>query len=114
MRFQRYAMSALIPPVGACRFGCGTNCAAPVTVFWLFGVVSVIYGFLGGPMGEPGISWYTVSLGLAMWAIAAVWTMLTIQGVETDRCHGILSTRDHHVEPEETEVDPFKEIKKAH
>ena len=63
MRFQRYAMSALMPPVGACRFGCGTNCAAPVTVFWLFGVVSVVYGFLGGPMGEPGISWYTVGAG---------------------------------------------------
>lgn len=114
MQLKRYVTSALLPPVGACRFGCGTNCSAPVTVFWLFGVVSVVYGLLGGPMGEPGISWYTIILGLVMWGIAAVWTMLTIQGVETDRCHGLLSTRDRHVEPDETELDPFEEIKKAH
>jgi hypothetical protein len=111
---KSYLTSALMPPVGACRYGCGTNCAAPVTVFWLFGVVSVVYGFLGGPTAEPGISWYTVGLGFAMWAIAAVWTMLTITGVEEDRCHGAWSTRDHHVEPEEAEADPFDEVKKAH
>lgn len=114
MSAKRFLTSALIPPVGACRYGCGTNCAAPVTVFWLFGVVSVIYGFLGGPTGETGISWYTVGLGFAMWSIAAVWTMLTLQGLEADRCHGTWSTRDHHVEPEDAESDPFDEVKKAH
>ncbi len=113
MVLKSYMTSVLMPPVGACRYGCGTNCAAPVTVFWLFGVVSVVYGFLGGPTGEPGISWYTVGLGLAMWGIAAIWTMLTIQGVEEDRCHGVWSPRDHHVEPTETESDPFDEVKKA-
>jgi hypothetical protein len=114
MQAKGFLTSALFPPVGACRFGCGTNCTAPVTVFWLFGVVSVIYGFLGGPTGEAGISWYTVLLGLAMWGIAAVWTMLTIRGVEEDRCHGMWSPRDHYVEPRESERDPFDEIKKAH
>ncbi|MCB1817751.1 MAG: hypothetical protein H6960_08025 [Chromatiaceae bacterium] len=114
MGMRSYMTSALFPPVGACRYGCGTNCAAPVTVFWLFGVVSVIYGLLGGPTGEPGISWYTVGLGFGMWGIAAVWTMLTIQGVEADRCHGMWSPRDHHVAPDEAEADPFDEIKKVH
>jgi hypothetical protein len=114
MQLKSYLTSALMPPVGACRYGCGTNCAAPVTVFWLFGVVSVVYGLFGGPTGATGISWSTIALGFAMWAIAAVWTMLTIQGVEEDRCHGSWSTRDHHVEPDETEKDPFEEIKKAH
>jgi hypothetical protein len=114
MVMKSYLTSALLPPVGACRYGCGTNCAAPVTVFWLFGVVSVIYGLLGGPTAEPGISWYTVGLGFAMWGIAAVWTMLTIKGVEEDRCHGVWSTRDHHVEPGDSEPDPFEEIKKVH
>ena len=114
MGMKSYMTSALFPPVGACRYGCGTNCAAPVTVFWLFGVVSVIYGLLGGPTGEPGISWYTVGLGFAMWGIAAVWTMLTIQGVEADRCHDMWSPRDHHVTANEAEADPFDEIKKVH
>lgn len=114
MVLKSYLTSALVPPVGACRYGCGSNCAAPVTVFWLFGVVSVVYGFLGGPTGESGISWYTIGLGLAMWAIAAVWTMLTIQGVEADRCYNMWSPRDHDVASTETEADPFDEANKAH
>ena len=80
----------------------------------VFGVVSIIYGFLGGPTGETGISWYTVLLGCAMWGIAAVWTMLTLQGVEADRCHGALSSRDQHIKTEDAEADSFDEVKKAH
>ena len=111
---KTYITSALLPPVGACRYGCGTNCAAPITVFWLFGVVSVVFGLLGGPTNEAGINWYTVGLGFGMWAIAAVWTMLTLQGVEADRCHDMWSPADHHVDPSSEEVDPFEEVKKAH
>lgn len=114
MGISRYTTSLLVPPIGACQDGCGSSCAAPVTVFWLFGVVSVVYGFLGGPMGEPGVSWYTVGLGLAMWGIAAVWSMLTIRGWQADRCQGVLSPRDHRVEAKESEADPFDEVKKAH
>lgn len=104
----------MVPPLGACQYGCGSNCAAPITVFWLFGVVSVIYGFLGGPMGEPGVSWYTVGLGFASWGISAVWAVLTMQGVETDRCHGVSSPRDHSAASEASEADPFDKAKKAH
>ena len=111
---KTYITSALVPPVGACRYGCGTSCAAPITVFWLFGVVSVVFGFLGGPTNEPGVSWYTVGLGLAMWGIAAVWTMLTLQGVAADRCHDMWSPKDHHVDASLDESDPFEEVKKAH
>ena len=114
MSFKSYLTSALMPPVGACRYGCGTNCAAPVTVFWLFGIVSVVYGFLGGPTSEPGISWYTIGLGLVMWGIAAVWTLLTLQGVEANRCHGMWNPRDRGLEPEESDSESFDEIKKAH
>jgi hypothetical protein len=114
MNSKRYLTSALVPPVGACRYGCGTNCAAPVTVFWLFGVVSVVYGFLGGPTAQPGISWYTVGLGLAMWALAAVWTMLTLTGVDEDRCQGRQSTQAGRVDPLDAETNPFDEVRKAH
>lgn len=111
---KSYIMSALVPPMGACRYGCGTHCAAPISVFWLFGVVSVIFGLLGGPTAEPGISWYTVALGFAMWGIAATWTMLTLKGVEADRCHDLWSPKDHHIDPSLDEVDPLEEVKKAH
>jgi hypothetical protein len=111
---QKYLMAALAPPVGACRYGCGTNCAAPITVFWLFGLISVVFGLFGGPTGVDGISWGTIGLGLVMWAISAIWTLLTLQGVEADRCHGMWSPRDHKVAPGLDEKDPFDEIKKAH
>jgi hypothetical protein len=83
---KRILTAILMPPVGACRYGCGSACAAPVTVFWLFGLVSVVYGLLGGPMAEPGISWRTVGLGLAMWAVSAVWTLLSLRGAGGGTC----------------------------
>ena len=109
---NKYLTSILFPPVGACRYGCGTNCAAPVTVFWLFGVFSVVFGFFGGPTGVDGISWATIGLGLAMWAISAVWTLLTMGGVAADQCHGVWSPLDRKVEPSEDEIDPLNEIKR--
>ncbi|MCB1725627.1 MAG: hypothetical protein H6959_00435 [Chromatiaceae bacterium] len=110
---KRYLTSALMPPVGACRFGCGSSCAAPVTVFWLFGVVSVIYGFLGGPTAEPGISWYTVGLGVVMWGVAALWAILSIQGSAADRCDSSWRGHDRDMAGRDAESDPFDEVKKA-
>lgn len=86
MAIKAYLTSILMPPVGACRYGCGSSCAAPVTVFWLFGMVSILYGFFGGPMGSDGISWYTVGLGAGMWLIAAVWAVVTMTDTDGNRC----------------------------
>ena len=99
--------------MGACRYGCGTNCAAPVTVFWLFGVVSVIYGLLGGRPENP------VSAGTpSVWDLRCGYRRRMDDadhpGVEADRCHGMWSPRDHHVAADEAEADPFDEIKKVH
>ena len=111
---KSHVTTVLVPPLNACRYACSTSCAAPVTVFWLFGVISVVYGLLGGPTSEPGIGWATVALGLVMWAVAAVWTLLTMKGVEADRCHDQWSPRDHQVAASPDEPDPLEEIKKAH
>lgn len=105
--------STLFPPIGACRYGCGTHCTPAITVFWLFGVVSVAYGLMGGPTNAPGVNWYILGLGLGMWAIAAVWTLLTLQGVQADKCHNSWSPQDHQVPPSESETDPFEEVRKA-
>jgi hypothetical protein len=112
MRLKSILMSIVAPPVGACKYGCGTNCAAPISVFWLFGMISVIYGFMGGPSQLAHTSWETVGLGVAMWAIAATWTILTADGVEADRCHDLWSPKDHHVDAKEDEADPLDEINK--
>lgn len=111
MTSKDYLTSLLVPPAATCR--CGSYCTAPITVFWIFGVVSVVYGFLGGPAGEAGISWYTVGLGVLMWGIAAVWTVLTMKGVEADCNNHDHSPRAHKVAVSEGEADPLDEVKKA-
>ena len=104
----------LCPPMSVCRFGCGTNCAAPISVFWIAGIVAVIYAFFGGPTGVDGIDFYTLGLGFAVWGIAAVWALLTMSGVEADRCNGIFSPLNGKVAPKDDETDPLDEIRKAH
>lgn len=108
---KNYIIIALVPPVGASCYACGTYCTAPITVFWLFGIVSIVYGFLGGPLNAPGISWYTVGLGILMWSISAVWALLSVKGVEADRCHLGFGSKNRHVELDES--DPMDEVKRA-
>ncbi len=111
---KKLMLSILVPPAGACRFGCGNSCAAPISVFWLAGVVGVIFGLFGGPLGHDGISWYTVLLGLTMWAISAVWTMLTLGSVNADRQCSAFSPLSRKVKASMDESDPFEEIQKMH
>jgi len=105
--------SMLVPPVGACRYGCGTNCTPAITVFWLFGVVSVFFGLMGGPINDPGINWYTVGLGLVMWGIAAVWTLLTLQGVESNQCGEGQGAHGQQQDPADLADDPLDEVRKS-
>ncbi|MEN8175131.1 MAG: hypothetical protein ABFS23_05180 [Pseudomonadota bacterium] len=106
---KRKVLTALLaPPVGACRYACGNQCAAPITVFWLFGIVAVVYGLLGGPTGDPGIHLYTLALGAAMWLIASVWTLLTVSGTEEDRCSGLLNPIEQRVTPSASERDSIR------
>ena len=111
---KRYLTITVIPPLLACRHACASSCAAPITVFWLFGVVSVLFGLLGGPTAGTGISWATVALGLTVWGIAAAWTALTTRGVAADRCQPLWSPREQTVDAGLTETDPFDETNKAH
>ncbi|MEJ2307683.1 MAG: hypothetical protein P8Z78_00040 [Gammaproteobacteria bacterium] len=111
---KKVITSILCPPMSVCRFGCGTNCAAPISVFWIAGVVAVIYAFFGGPTAMNGIDFYTLGLGLAVWLIAAVWALLTMSGVEADRCNGIFSPLNGKVAASEDERDPLEEVRRAH
>ena len=111
---KKYLTSVLAPPVGACRYGCGTHCAAPITVFWLFGLFSIVYGFFGGPTGASGVSWATILQGVAMWAIAAIWNLLTLHGLAAARCDPKRSPQVHQPTTRRTAADRFEEIEKAH
>ncbi|MEJ2360291.1 MAG: hypothetical protein P8Z75_02505 [Gammaproteobacteria bacterium] len=109
---QRTTLSILIPPLAVCRYGCAGCCAAPIGVFWLAGIVSIIYGYLGGPAGLETISWTTVALGLGLWIIASVWAMMAIRGVKDDECQRKRSTVCRMVSPAADERDPLEDIKK--
>ena len=113
---QRKLMAVFTPPLAVCKYGCASCCAAPIGVFWVTGMVSIVYGVLGGPAGLNGISWITVGLGLALWVLAVVWAENTIQGVEADqadpKCQSNASTVCRIVRPRLDETDPLDEIKK--
>lgn len=104
-------LTFLTPPLAACRYGCAGCCAAPIGVFWLTGIVSILYGaFWDGP--ATGTGWQTVLLGLGLWILAAVWTAFTIRGVDEDKCADRSSTLCNTILPSVDDPDPFDEVRK--
>jgi hypothetical protein len=82
-------------------------------VFWITGIVSIIYGIVGGPTNLMGPSWGTIALGLALWGIAAVWAAITIRSADEDKCKGLKNPMCDSILPEADESDPFDEVRKA-
>ncbi|MBZ0071739.1 MAG: hypothetical protein WCY26_05810 [Thiohalobacteraceae bacterium] len=105
-------LTLLTPPVAACRYGCASCCAAPIGVFWLTGIVSILYGALwGGP--ADGTGWQTIVLGLGLWGIAATWAYLSLRNTDSegrDERSGRLCSK---ILPSVEEPDPFDEVRKA-
>lgn len=110
---KRYLLALAVPPLGVCRYGCAGFCAAPIGVFWITGIVGLVYGWFGGPLGLDGVSWGTLALGLLLWAIAAVWAMLTVRAVDDDRHTRRRSSLCAKIAPRADEPDPFDEVRKA-
>lgn len=109
---KRRIMAIFSPPVAVCRYGCAGCCAAPIGVFWLAGVISIIYSFFGGPTPGNEFSIGTFLLGAALWVIAIVWAEVTIKGVEDDECASRSSTICRVVKTRIDESDPLDEVKK--
>ena len=113
---NRLMFSMLAPPLAVCRYGCAGCCAAPIAVFWITGIGAILYGFAGGPAQLAMVSWPTVGLGILLWAIAAVWAMTAIRGVEGDasdpKCEKKASTVCRIVPPSANDSDPLDEANK--
>lgn len=109
---QRTTLSILIPPLAVCRYGCAGCCAAPIGVFWLAGIGSIIYGYLGGPASLETVSWTTVLLGGVLWTIASVWARMAIRGIKDDECKHKRSSVCRMVNPGADDSDPMDDIKK--
>jgi hypothetical protein len=112
---NRIVLAFLTPPLAVCRYGCAGCCAAPITVVWIAGIISIIYGFMGGPAQLESISWGTLGLGVAMWLLAAIWAGTVIRGVDADkadpRCSTNRSTVCRMVSAEDDDHDPMSDIK---
>ena len=115
---KRKLMATLVPPLAVCHYGCASCCAAPIGVFWITGIIGIIYGLLGGPAELAHVSWPTLLLGIGLWVIAAVWAENTIRGVEVDQTDPACTTRTSTfcgvVKPKLDESDPLEETKKFH
>lgn len=113
---QRKLLALVTPPFAVCRYGCASCCVAPIFVFWLASIGSVIYAFFGGPSGTDGFSWGTLALGIILWAIAVAWAETVIKGVNEDlenpKCQGKSSTLCSIVPTTPAETDPLDEVNK--
>ena len=115
---RRSILALAVPPLAVCRYGCAGCCAAPISVFWVAGIISIIYAFFGGPTGAAGISLGTLALGVILWSIATIWAENVIKGVTEDekdkKCESKESTVCRLVQPKLDDSDPMEEVKKFH
>jgi len=114
---QRKILALIAPPVAVCRYGCASCCVAPIFVFWLASIGSVIYAFFGGPAGLNSFSWGTLALGIILWAISMAWAETVIKGVSDDladkNCNGKTSTLCSIVSSNNNiDADPLDEVNK--
>ena len=110
---KRRFLALIAPPVAVCRYGCAGCCAAPIGVFWIAGMVSIIYAFFGGPVEAEGFSSGTFLLGAILWGIATTWAELTINGIEADdKCDKNASSLCRVVKPKLDDSNPLDEINK--
>lgn len=110
---KRHFLAFIAPPVAVCHYGCAGCCAAPIGVFWVAGMVSLVYSFFGGPAGVEGFSSGTFILGVVLWGIATVWAGLTINGIDADdKCDPNASSLCRVVKPTLDDSNPLDEIKK--
>ena len=113
---RRKILALITPPIAVCRYGCASCCVAPIFVFWLASIGSIIYAFFGGPAGLDSFSWGTLALGIILWAIAVTWAETVIRGVSDDlknpECSKKSSTFCSIVASNNNDIDPLDEVNK--
>lgn len=102
----------LAPPLAVYKKGSATMCTGPITVFWLTGIASLVYGLEGGPLVDGEVNWLLLGLGLLLWIVAAAWARLVVAGVDEDTLGTEISTRKTQVDPESYTADPMDELRK--
>ncbi len=73
-----------IPPVAVYGYGRANVTCAPIALFWLTSLISIVYGFLGGVRELTTTSWIEIILGLTLWIIASSWAYLAVKAADID------------------------------
>ena len=110
---NRLTLAIVAPPLAVCRYGRAGRCAGPIAVFWLGGIVGLAYGYHGGPLSLPGPDPWTLALGVALWGIATVWSLVTLKGVREESCRRPQDRFCRRVMPSLDERDPLDEIRRS-
>lgn len=104
---KRTLLAFLAPPAAVIRHGCVACTAAPIGVFWLSALASLVHGLSRGAVGA------TV-LGVALWVIAAAWARLVLRAVESDTLQREDSTQAKLAVPQLDEADPLAQLRTDH
>jgi peptidoglycan/LPS O-acetylase OafA/YrhL len=107
----RTSLAFALPPLAVRRYGCAGACAGPIAVVWITSLVSIVFGFLGGPTESPGPNWLVVGLGVLLWLVSGLWARLVLVSVEEDEKALPDSSRSRRVDPRLDESDPFNQLR---
>ena len=86
----RYVLAVLLPPLAVIGLGRRSATVAPIGVFFAGSLVAFVLA---------GWSPWLV-IGDLLWALAAIWAVLTVRGAEEDEQHVPSCTAEHRVSPE--------------
>ncbi len=105
-------LSIFVPPLAICRYGSAACCIYPISGIWLGGLALFAYHFLNphhyNVLTEQG----SLYGGIALVAIAVVWTRLTLKRVESEGMRADASGNRicARLVPNPQEPDPLEEV----
>lgn len=109
-----FLLALFAPPVAVAVNCRAWGCTAPISVFWITGIVGIAYGLVGGPTVGTQINLYVVILGLILWAISSVWAILTIVGNQRAKMgQEVDGSGPAHHHPDVDESDPMDQVRKG-
>ncbi len=102
---KRTLLAIIVPPAAVIDHGYAASTAAPIGVFWVCSLASLIYGL-------SAASGASIIIGTLLWMIATSWAWLVLRGVENDLLGREGSTRMNLAAPHDLdESDPFSQLR---
>ena len=108
---QNRNLAWIAPPIAIARAGgVALPCTAPVGLFWIGGIGTLVAG------AATPYAWLA-GLGLILWVLAGIWSRETVAAIREDRlelrhgCRDGDSTLCRQVPPDAYESDPLDQLR---